>query len=804
MPIFPVQNSFNGGEWSPTLMGRFDQDRFQNSCRTLKNFIAHPHGSASRRGGWEFIDKSGDHAHRSRLIPFEFGIEQAYALEFGHLYIRFFTASGDRIETGGAPVAVITQYTEDQLRSLRVTQSADVLYIFHQNHPTRKLQRLSTDGTQWQLDVITFLPPPTYEPEMDISGGTISIGLSAVTGQDIKVRASADVFYAADVGRQIKRQVGLASITTYTTRKDLVADIVGDFPSSLIVAGADTVTTSGVTATFVSPHGLAAGDYLVVSGDVRLVVDPAPGGNNLLATLDAAFAPDILVATAWSRCSPIPTGAWFLNGSPNADLTPSGKSPVNSIITMVLAKTGWRTGSSPNGDLGKYVRMFDGIVKITEITSDLSAKGRILVPLVVDPIVAAAGGSWTAEAEAWTAANGYPRAGCFFEQRFMAAGSKKFPTDLWGSASADYENFGLGTYDGDALQYRLAANQVNELMWMMPTKVLLLGTAGSEFRVTGGADAPLTPSNVDAKNEDASGSADVSPARAGHTVIFVQRSGKKVLEIAYSYEPDTFLADNLTEFADHLAAAGIVEIAYQREPIPILWGVRSDGVLLGCTHRPRQKVVAWHWHPTDGVVESICVLPDAANGREALWGSIWRTIDGVDKRFIERLNPDRPNADSFVAYSGAPTTVVTGLDHLEGEAVDVLADGFVVPGHSVSGGMITLSQEASEVVVGLNYESELIPNRAEFVTDKVSTIGRRKHWVEAWVRVHETNGLELNGDELPFRSGDDPLGTATAAYTGDYRVPNLGVDDDVDIIIRQRNPLPATILCVGGTLDVGD
>ena len=809
MPLHPFQASFNGGEMSPYIYGRFDLSKFKNGCRTLKNFIADSKGPTYRRGGMRYVADAKTSATRARLVPFEFGVQQAYVLEFGNLYVRFF-ANGEQVELGGVPVEVVTPYTEAQLRSLRFTQSADVLYIFHGDHAPRKLQRLASDGTIWQLTTIAFLPPPTYEPDMDVSGGTTTLGLAAVTGNDVEVRSSADVFYAADVGRQLKRVAGLGSITAYTDRKKVLIDIAGDFASSLIEAGPGTLQTdvAGTAITNSDPHGLVVGDYIVLTsgaqaGAIRRVtaVDPV---DPKVCTVDASFGAQQAAGTTWNKSTAIAAGDWFLLGSPNADCTPSAKSPVNAIVTLTLASDGWRAGASPNGDVGKYVRMFNGVAKITAVTSATVAKARLLVALDVDPLVAAAGGAWTCESEAWNATDGYPRAGCFFEQRLMMGGSERFPTSVWGSASADYENFGIGSNDADALEYKLSANQVNDLLWMLPTKVLLLGTAGSEFRITGGADSPLTPSNVDAKNEDSVGSADISPVRVRYKILFVQRGKRKVLEIAYNFDLDTFLSENLTELSDHLTEGGIVELAYQQEPGSILWCVRADGVLLGCTYNKQQEVAAWHWHETAGAVESICVVPDPVNLRDELWLLVNRTIGGVTKRFIERLDPDRPNADSFVLYEGAGAAYIIGLDHLEGEAVDVLADGFVVPDLAVVSGAVTLPAEALEVVVGLNYESELVPNRPEFVTENVSTIGKPKQWTEVFLRLYETCGITVNGDELPFRSGSDPLDTATALYTGDYKVANLGIDDDADIIVVQSKPLPATILCLGGTLDVGD
>src|SRR4030067_2198253 len=119
------------------------------------------------------------------------------------------------------------------------------------------------------------------------------------------------------------------------------------------------------------------------------------------------------------------------------------------------------------------------------------------------------------------------------------------------------------------------------MLWMRPTKPPRVGTGGSGFRVGGSADSPLTPSNVDVKNETTHGSDDVSPVRICHKLLFVQRAGRKVREIGYTFESDSFLAGDLTTLADHLTEGGIVDMADQQEANSILWCVRADGGPLG-------------------------------------------------------------------------------------------------------------------------------------------------------------------------------------------------------------------------------
>jgi hypothetical protein len=248
-------------------------------------------------------------------------------------------------------------------------------------------------------------------------------------------------------------------------------------------------------------------------------------------------------------------------------------------------------------------------------------------------------------------------------------------------------------------------------------------------------------------------------------------------------------------------------MAYQQEPDSILWCVRADGVLLGLTYNREEDVYGWHRHITDGLFESVAVIPDPVNNRDQLWVVVKRTIGGVTKRYIEYLDPDVIVADSFAAYSGAPATVITGLSHLEGKAVDVVADGFVVTGHVVAGGQITLARAASDVVVGLHYETTIEPEPPDYIDDKGrNNVNAQKQWTEVVLRLFETglSGVTVNGKSLPARAGSDPLDTATALFTGDARTPSLGTTRAGILTIKQTLPLPFTLLAVAGTLDVGD
>lgn len=806
--INPVIKSFNGGEFSPLMAGRLDVEKWPDSCRLLENAVCIVQGPATRRGAFRFVAEVKTSAKKVRVIPFEVGTDAAYVLELGDLYIRFFKA-GARLESPpGTPVEVVTTYLEADLFLLHYAQSADLLYLVAGSYAPRKLSRLLADGTSWGFKTVNFAPPPTFEDDTDYSGGTVKVALSAVTGTGVKVVSSAAVFLAADKDRILKYLDARASFTAYVGTQEMTAEILDEFPAALVdTTPATTLTSVGTTVDFSAAHGISAAQ--VTAGIwIRLTSGAQAGEMRQVASVTDADTVEIAsafsmnqVAVSWSKHYAIAAGSWKLNGSPVATLTPSVATPVGAITTLTLGAAGWR---AVDVTLGKYVKAASGIVKLTAYSSPTVVSGQIVK--VLSGTAAVAGGAWSAEVPSWSAAAGYPAAVCFFEERLYLAGTTRQKTSVWGSANGDFENFGGGVNAADSATFPLTSLKANMVRWLLPAKSMLGGTVDGEFSITGEADAAITPTNPRPRSETTHGGSTVMPVRVGHLVIFVQAHGRKVRELTYDYQPDSFIAPDLTRFAEHISeGGGIVDMAYQQEPHSVLWCVRADGVLVGLTYIREEKVYGWHRHTTDGYFESVCVIPDPGNNRDQVWAVVRRTIGGATKRFIEVLEPDVVAADSYVRYQGAAATVITGLSHLEGKAVDVVADGFVVPGHVVAGGQITLARAASDVVVGLHYETTVEPQRPDYIDDKGrTTIGKKKRWAEVTLRLHETglSGVTVNGATLPARAGSDPLGTATALFTGDVETPTLADDNNGILTIKQTQPLPFTLVAITGTLHV--
>src|SRR6185295_6566128 len=227
MPAHPFISNFTGGEVTDQLIARIEWQKYQNCASCVKNFLVRPHGGVARRAGTMYVSEVKDSSARVLLHKFEFNITQAYVLEFGDLYIRFFANRG-RVDVGGNPVQVISPYRTDELRSLRFEQSADVLYIAHPDHPPMKLQR--TGAAAFQLDIINFNPPPTFEREIfPFAALTLT---SASIGDGVIATTDAGAFLAGDVGRQIKSGVGRGVITAFASSTSVTITILDAFDTT--------------------------------------------------------------------------------------------------------------------------------------------------------------------------------------------------------------------------------------------------------------------------------------------------------------------------------------------------------------------------------------------------------------------------------------------------------------------------------------------------------------------------------------------------------------------------------------------
>ena len=103
--VSTIVTNFKSGELSPRLEGRIDLQKYNEAAQTIQNMVVFPSGGVTRRPGTYFAGRSKD-GGKVRLINFEYSDEQAYVLEFGTNYIRFFKDGGILTEATTAITAI--------------------------------------------------------------------------------------------------------------------------------------------------------------------------------------------------------------------------------------------------------------------------------------------------------------------------------------------------------------------------------------------------------------------------------------------------------------------------------------------------------------------------------------------------------------------------------------------------------------------------------------------------------------------------------------------------------------------------
>lgn len=648
------QTNFTAGEISPRLRGRGDVDRYANAVKLMENAFPTIYGGAQRHFGSVFQAEVKDSTKRVRLIPFIFSRDQAYILEMGDGYIRFFTPSG-QLMSGGTPYQIASPYQQSDLFDVEYTQGADSMFLTHGDVTPQRLQRLGSPLWQMSNVPIDVLPFKEWGTRPNAT-----LSLSGTTGT-ITATTSTNVFLPSDVGRTIEAGSGIAAITTYVSPTQVTAAVQAQFNLAAYDPNAWKIGASpqvAVAPTQNKPVGLVV--QLVAAGNA-VIVSSYSWASGVL-TLNTSGPHGLNVG---DRTVLVGFESVGLNGTYSVTATPSGSSFTIGYASQVQQGGGlgviykygagqaWRAT-----DVGSFVEINGGLVRITSVQDATTCTGTIVKEMT--STIAAPPNGWFLKAPVWNEIDGYPAAVALHQQRLVYAGSPGYPRTIWGSKTGEYYDFTLGTADGDAYSYEMASSDsVDQIAHIYSTRRLIILTYGGEFIGSGGSAGAITPTNIQIDPQTAYGSSNVKPVRVGAELLFVQRSGRRVRALGYNFDSDSYVADDLTRLAEHITEGGIVDMAYQQEPYTIVWAVRADGVLLSLTYDRGQNVIGWARRPTNGAFESVACIP--AGDRDQVWVVVRRTVGGVTKRYVERLDDTMTVDCGVVGTSDVGSSVWSGL-----------------------------------------------------------------------------------------------------------------------------------------------
>ena len=284
--------------------------------------------------------------------------------------------------------------------------------------------------------------------------------------------------------------------------------------------------------------------------------------------------------------------------------------------------------------------------------------------------------------------NNYPGAVSYFEQRRVFAGTNNDPQTIYMTKSGTESNmsFGIPIRDDDRIKFRVAAREANTIRHIVPLTQLLLLTGSAEWRIASVNSDAITPSSISVKPQSYVGANNAQPVIVNNSMVYAAARGGHIRELGYNWQANGFITGDLSLRAPHLFDNfTISDMALAKAPLPIVWMTSSSGKLIGFTYVPEQQVGAWHQHDTDGTFESVASVSEGDD--DVVYCVIKRTIEGVQKKYIERMGTrlyatqrDSFFVDAGATYNGTNTntgqnvTISGGTNYTKGESVTITAN----------------------------------------------------------------------------------------------------------------------------------
>lgn len=793
MKASPILTAFNAGELSPLIEGRVDLAKYNNGSLRLEGFVPTVQGPLQRRTGLRYVAPIRDDTiSKVWLIPFQAAVGASYVIEVGPLYFRFFTNHGLIQAVAFAWDVLHTYVIGDVVSSSGVNYYSQTNGNVGNPPSSNPLDWFPMQGTAYEV------PHPVIFADLTNIDGTCAF----------QFVQSNDVLYLAHPKYP-------ASRLSRTGPGTFIWGLIGADPNISVKEPFAPTNLSAITV-------YASDD---VGPTVDLVASAPLFTSDMLLHSMYIGQPTVLTLPQWVTATSITSGARARAGLNNYIAVSSG--------TTGNVRPGHTEGVVTDGTPGVSWLFTDdgwGVVVITAIADDEHASG-IITKRLPGTVVGSGNPTTNWAPPAWTTSNGFPRAVCFFRDRLLWARGQT----LWSSVSDAYEDFtpffgGEVTPDA-ALTATIAAEQNDSVNWMRSLDSLILGTASSEFGISeSNTSAAFGPDNVLIKKQSAYGSNGVAAIGVGEALLFIQRSGRKLRECQFDIQTYSYACHDLTVMAERVTYPAILQTAFARDPDAILWCVRSDGMLVGFTYNKEQDVYGWHRHPIGGpgFVESVCTVTAPTGNRDELWVVVRRTINGSTHKYVEYLGdvpiavnvPQTPPAstyatpalrvwDSFymdagVSYDGTAATHFTGLSHLEGQTVQILADGAPVADQTVVSGAITLTSAANVVHVGLHQRAVYQGMRLNAGAADGTSQGKIAKVLSVSARVFETVGGKVGEDPdgdldpIEYQHGNDEMDVALNTFTGDVllRGQEGWTTQGKRIAIVQDQPLPFTLVAV--------
>lgn len=853
-------NNYTGGVLAPLVYGRFDLPVYQKGLQVCDNNIVIPQGGFKFRTGTVYV-KPTRLNKKAVFIPFQFSDQQSYLIELTAGYMRFYKDNGVILE-GAKTITNITSASPGVITSNgHGYENGDEVFIsgvVGMTELNNKYYLIANKATNtFQLTDIAGNAIDTSGFTAYSSGGEVSrvYEIEAPWDEDhleyVQYAQSADTMYLTNQNYEPRKLTRAGhvdwTLATYTRTSDPFT------PSTAVISGITKANPGVVTAT---AHGFEDGDIVHIDGVV-------------------------------------------------------GMTQVNSKIFVVTNKG----------------------------TNDFE-----LYDLFGEKVDTSGYSNYTSDGVA-TKADEWPRSVAFTGAgRLVFASTRANPETVWASKApangdTEYENHTVGTGATDALIFTLSPEfngKVDVIMWLANTsKFLVAGCYGTIRRIYGATEADgITPTGFNAKSINSYGCAATIPVSNGANLFYIQRASKRIRSLEYDYQTEGYTTIDRNLVSDHISREGMLKIIEQQGQPDLIWGVRSDGALLGLTFKDREDISGWHRHfiagshvndssvtkswgrvlhignmprPTQddqiwlivervingstvrsveyfadypeypvrsdfyqgsesednenytnilfetqkdaihmdmslsydgsdyGVDANATLTPGAVTGEDITFTAsaavftsdmvgrqLWKKYDSngdgggraeiteyTDSTHVVcKIKSDFDSTDAIAAGDWFLTTgSVSGLEHLEGETVKIVADGGPVADDVVEDGVVSLSSsgstvQASKVHVGLGYVGFVGLLNIDSGGQNGTAQARRRNIFEAAITYQNALGIEIGTDpynleRVVFTSTAQKLGRPAPPFSGTRMetVKDSWLDSNQKhFYFRQASPLPSTIL----------
>lgn len=657
------------------------------------------------------------------------------------------------IESAGV-VQLPTPWATDVITGpalIRYTQSANVVFVSCYGYPQYEIRNYEPDG--WAIVKYRPIKGPFPAVQGDPS---VAINASDLTG-NITLDATRPVFKSTDVGTLFR---------LFTNSQTILADL------SFSDTFSDTIRVTGVS-------------YTSAATGVGGAIVNTPAADRIFnVTITGTWAGTLSLERSFEG----PTSGFtvYKTFTMNQGSTDYNDGLSNNIVwyRIGFGSAAWTSGTAGIA-LGYPGGGGAGIAHVTNYTSPIQVDAEVLVPFYQTSKAT----DW--RRSEWPTLQGYPTAVSLHEGRLWWAGADRW----WGSISDDYSNFDYdATGDSAPIDSTIGQGPISNINWLLSLDHLLAGADTSIIMARSDAvDTPMTPTNFNLRQSMTNGSYPIQAVRVDSRGIYINQSGRRIYVLVYDIQSYNYKSSDLTKLNPEIGAPGFVDMAVQRQPDTRINLVRGDGQLVSLLYDVEDSVQAFWRMETDGIIESIAILP--GDIEDQVYLVVQRIINGAAHRYIEkcaRIDECQGEdicklADSHVVYDGVPVNQISGLGHLKARQVVVWADGKDIGIFTVDNdGVINFGDlgRFSKVCAGLGYSADFITMKLAYAASEGTAINQVKQIDHIGFVLRNTHyqGLRF-GDYQP----NPILNGSTVDYdptlpADDMPLVELGIDTPADTV----------------------